>query len=117
MMRHAMDELAIACRIVAHVAKAANGRKVHRITLEIGKLSGVKPDAIAFCFPEIARGTTAAVAQLDIRQIAGRGYCESCGSEFPLEDNSAPCPCGSTRTHTVAGKEVTLKSIELEEKL
>ena len=35
--------------------KAAKGRKVHRITLEIDKLSGVLPDAIAFCFPDRGR--------------------------------------------------------------
>ncbi|HZK89329.1 MAG TPA: hydrogenase maturation nickel metallochaperone HypA [Stellaceae bacterium] len=110
-----MNELAIACSIVEHVAEAARGRRVHRITLEIGKLSGVAPDAIAFCFPEIARGTAAATARLDIRQIAGRGYCESCERESPLADSSAVCPCGSMRFHTVAGEELTLKSIDLEE--
>jgi hydrogenase nickel incorporation protein HypA/HybF len=115
MMRWATNELAIACRIVTHVAEAAKGRKVHRITLEIGELSGVLPDAIAFCFPEIARGTPAASARLDIRQIAGRAYCENCEREFPLADGLATCCCGSQRCHTIAGEELTLKSIELEE--
>jgi hydrogenase nickel incorporation protein HypA/HybF len=114
-MRRPMNELAIACSIVEHVAEAARGRKVHRITLEIGELSGVLPDAIAFCFPEIARGTTAATARLDIRQITGLAYCESCESEFPLKDRTAICPCGSIRFHMVAGEELTLKSIDLEE--
>jgi hydrogenase nickel incorporation protein HypA/HybF len=110
-----MHEQALARRIVSHVAEAARGRKVHRIILEIGELSGVVPDAVVCCFPEIARGTSAAAARLDIRRIAGRGYCEGCGSEFPLTDAAARCPCGSTRTHAVAGQELTLKSIVVED--
>jgi hydrogenase nickel incorporation protein HypA/HybF len=107
-------ELAIACNVVELVAEAAAGRKVHRITLEIGKLSGVIPDAIAFCFPEVARGTPAETARLDIRQIDGRAYCESCESEFSIADMSGLCPCGSIRFRPIAGEELNLKSIDLE---
>lgn len=108
-------ELAIARSVVEHVARAARGRTVRRITLEIGDLSGVVPETVSSCFPEIARGTAAAAAQLDIRRIAGRGYCERCEREFPLTDLSAACPCGSARTHTVAGQELILKSIDIED--
>jgi hydrogenase nickel incorporation protein HypA/HybF len=109
-----MHELAIARSVVKHVAEAASGRRVHKITIEIGKLSGIAPDAVAFCFPEVARGTSAERARLDIREIGGRAYCETCESEFPLPDMSAVCPCGSVRFHPIAGKELNLKSIELE---
>jgi hydrogenase nickel incorporation protein HypA/HybF len=109
-----MKELAIARSIVEHVAEAARGQRVHRITLEIGKLSGVVPDAIALCFPEVARGTLAETARLDIREIGGRAYCETCESEFPIPNLLAICPCGSLRFRPVAGEELTLKSIELE---
>jgi hydrogenase nickel incorporation protein HypA/HybF len=109
-----MNELAIARSVVEHVAEAASGRRVHKITIEIGKLSGIAPDAVAFCFPEVARGTPAETARLDIREIGGRAYCETCGSEFPLPDMSAVCPCGSIRFRPIAGEELNLKSIEME---
>ncbi|MBV8776310.1 MAG: hydrogenase maturation nickel metallochaperone HypA [Alphaproteobacteria bacterium] len=109
-----MHELAVTCSIVRHVVRAARGRTVRAITLEIGQLCGVRPEGVAFCFPEIARGTSAAAARLDIRRIAGRGYCESCHSEVPIAERTAPCPCGSSRVHTVAGEELTLKSIAFE---
>ena len=54
-----MHELSIASNIVEFVAQAAAGRRVRRVTLEIGRLSGVSPDALAFCFPGVARGTDA----------------------------------------------------------
>jgi hydrogenase nickel incorporation protein HypA/HybF len=110
-----MHELAITFGIVELVAEAARGRKVQRVTLEIGKLSGVVPAAIAFCFPEVARGTTAEAAFLDISEVEGRARCEACGNEFSMADLLAVCQCGSTRCRPVAGEELNLKSIELEE--
>ena len=66
-----MHELGISRNIVAIVGEAANGRRVRRITLEIGKLSGVMPHAIEFCFDLAAEDTKAAGAILDIRETAG----------------------------------------------
>ena len=110
-----MHELAITCNIVDLVSKAARGRKVHRVTLEIGRLSGVLPEAIAFCFPEVARGTPAEAAVLEINQVEGRFHCADCECEFPAADLLAVCPCGSTRCQPIAGEELHLNSIELEE--
>ncbi|HEX3881061.1 MAG TPA: hydrogenase maturation nickel metallochaperone HypA [Stellaceae bacterium] len=110
-----MHELAITSSIVELVAEAACGRRVRRVLLEVGKLSGVVAEAIAFCFPEIARGTAAEAARLDIREIEGRARCETCDGEFPLVDLLATCPCGSVRYRPIAGQELNLKSIELEE--
>jgi hydrogenase nickel incorporation protein HypA/HybF len=110
-----MHEFAITCNIVELVTEVANGRKIQRITLEIGRLSGVVPESIAFCFPEVARDTPAETARLDIREIDGRACCEVCMTEFPAADLLAICPCGSTRCHPIAGEELNLRSIELEE--
>ena len=110
-----MHELAITRNIVDLATEAARGRKVHRISLEIGKLSGVVSDAVAFCFPEVARGTLAEAAYLDIREVDGRARCETCQREFPMADLLAICPCGSTRYRQIAGDELNLRSIELEE--
>ena len=66
-----MHELGISRNIVAIVADAARGRRVRRITLEIGALSGVVPEAIEFAFDLAAEGTPAAGAVLDIRRLAG----------------------------------------------
>jgi len=39
------------------VEEAAKGRRVRRVTLDVGQLSGVMPDAILFCFDIVAKGT------------------------------------------------------------
>ena len=66
-----MHELALTHEIVDIVCKAANDRRVHKVTLEIGRLSCVMPEAIEFCFDVVARGTLAEGARLEIRQPDG----------------------------------------------
>lgn len=110
-----MHELAITRNIVAIVGDAAQGRRVSRVTLEIGKLSGVMADAVAFCFDVVAAGTPLAGVALDIRQIDGRALCRECGSEFGAATLFAPCPCGSRSWERLAGEELNIKAMELEE--
>ncbi|HXO01024.1 MAG TPA: hydrogenase maturation nickel metallochaperone HypA [Stellaceae bacterium] len=110
-----MHELAITRNIVAIVGDAAQGRRVTRVTLEIGKLSGVMADAVAFCFDVVAAETPLAGARLDIRQIDGLARCRDCGEEFGAATLFAPCRCGSRSCERVAGEELNIKAIEVEE--
>lgn len=112
-----MHELAITCSIVELVAETANGRKVHRVTVEVGQLSGVMSDSIAFWFPEVARGTEVEKANLEICEIAAFARCEACSAEFPTPSMLTACPCGSFRFKRLRGEELNIKSIELEEVL
>jgi hydrogenase nickel incorporation protein HypA/HybF len=110
-----MHELSITRNIVAIVGEAAGGRRVSRVTIEIGKLSGVMADAIAFCFGIVAEGTALAGAALDIRLLDGRARCQDCATEFATETIFAPCPCGSRRVVRLQGEELNIKAMELEE--
>ena len=110
-----MHELGIARNIVAIVGDAAKGRRVRRVTLDIGKLSGVMSDAIMFCFETIAQGTALEGATLEIRQIEGRARCNTCGTEFAAETLFTPCACGSRQFERLQGEELNIKSMELEE--
>jgi hydrogenase nickel incorporation protein HypA/HybF len=112
-----MHELAITCNIVELAAQAAHGRKVHRVTIEVGKLSGVLPDAIAFCFPEVAKGTALEAASLDIREIEAVARCEACGAEFATPSMLTTCACGSLQFARLRGEELNIKSIEVDEGL
>jgi len=111
-----MHELAITRNIVAIAADAAAGRRVTRVTVEIGKLSGVMAEAVAFCFDIVAADTSLAGATLEIRQIEGRARCRDCGNDFATATLFTPCPCGSRNCDGVAGQELNIKAIELEEK-
>jgi hydrogenase nickel incorporation protein HypA/HybF len=110
-----VHELGITQNIVAIVGEAAKGRRVTKVTLEVGKLSGVMSDAIAFCFEAVAAGTALEGATLEIREVEGRARCEACGCEFEAESLFTPCPCGSYRSSRLRGEELLVKSIEMAE--
>jgi hydrogenase nickel incorporation protein HypA/HybF len=109
-----MHELALTRNIVAIVSEAAGSHRVRRVTLEVGRLAGVTPDAIAFCFDVVAKGTALDGAHLDIRLIDGRARCEDCGVQFAAQTIFARCPCGSHRVVRLAGDELTVTTMELE---
>ncbi len=110
-----MHELGIARNVVAIASEAAGGRRIRRVTLEIGKLSGVMADAIRFCFDTVAQGTPLEGAGLDIREIEGQAHCRACGSTFATPTLMTACDCGSRECERIAGTELNVKSIELEE--
>jgi hydrogenase nickel incorporation protein HypA/HybF len=110
-----MHELGITRNIVAIVSEAAKGLRVRRVTLEVGELSGVMSEAIAFCFDVVTAGTALEGAKLEIQEIEGRARCESCGAEFATATPFALCPCGSHRLTRLRGEELNVKSIELME--
>lgn len=110
-----MHELAITHNIVAIVGDAAHGRPVLCVTLEVGKLSGVMSDAIAFCFDVVCQGTPLQGARLEIREIEGRARCLQCSAEFAMETLFTPCACGSRRLQLLQGEELKIRTMELAE--
>ena len=87
---------------------------MRQVTVEIGKLSGVMADAVAFCFDVAAQGTALEGAKLTILEIDGRGRCSDCGAEFAMPTLFTPCPCGSRKSMRLRGEELTIKTMELE---
>ena len=109
-----MHELGITRNIVAIVAEHACGRRVTRVALDVGRLSGVMSEAIRFSFDIVAQGTCIEGAQLDIRDIDGRGRCRACQAEFVTPALFTPCTCGSRDVERVAGEELKVREFEFE---
>lgn len=110
-----MHELSITENIVAIAQEAAQGRPVKKVTLEIGELTAVMPEAIRFCFDVCSQGTLLAGSELEIREIPGRGACRHCGANFPLEQPYGVCDrCDSYELDIIQGKELSIKEMEVE---
>ena len=109
-----MHEMGITQSIVAIVAEQAAGRKVTRVTLEIGKLAAIMPDAIRFCFDVVAKGSALDGAVLDIIEVPGRARCLDCGGDLVLTEIFERCSCGSRRLERISGEELNIKSMEME---
>ncbi|WP_433406266.1 hydrogenase maturation nickel metallochaperone HypA [Streptomyces sp. CA-146814] len=82
----AVHELSIATAVVDQVESALRERGAQRVpvrslTLRVGELSGVVPEALDFSFGVAAEGTSLADARLLIETVEGRARCESCGRD------------------------------------
>lgn len=108
-----MHELGITQSIIEICAKHAEGAKVLRVTLEIGRLTAVMPDAIRFCFDVCTEGTALGGAALDIVDVAGRGRCRSCQREIEMNDFLVSCDCGSIDIECIAGEALRIKEMEV----
>ena len=108
-----MHELGITRNIVAIVGEKAGDSKVKRISLDIGKLSAIMPDAVRFCFDVCAKDTALEGAVLEINEIPGLGRCNECGNEIDLEQVYGQCTCGCRHIHCIAGEELMIKEMEV----
>ncbi|MEI6756683.1 MAG: hydrogenase maturation nickel metallochaperone HypA [Chlorobium sp.] len=114
-----MHEMSIALSIVEAVATKAQEEGAGRISgidLVIGKLAGIEPESLKFCFSAAAKGTLAEGAVLAIDEPEGVGECGECGKRFPVSFYYAECPdCRSLRVTIVSGEEFLIQSMTIEE--
>jgi len=97
-----MHELALTQTIVEMVAAHAQGRTVKRVTLEVGKLTCVMPDALRFCFDLVAAGTSLDGACLDICEIEvdrsdSKGFVMLTFDTTPNYTDTTPFPSTPTK--------------------
>ena len=112
-----MHEMALAesvVQIVEAQLASAGARKALSVGVEIGSLSHVEPQALAFCFDAVTAGGPAAGAKLEIERIPGRGHCFDCGVEVAVPALGSPCPlCGGYRLEITGGQELRVKDMEV----
>lgn len=113
-----MHEMSL-CQSIAELIEAAAGRerfqRVRTVTLEIGRLAAVEPDALEFCFDAAMRGGCAEGARLEIVATDGRAWCHGCSHEIRISRPIDPCPrCGSGQVQVTGGTEMRIKELEVE---
>ena len=108
-----MHELSIAESVVDAVLERTADRHVSTIRLQVGRLSGVVPDALTFCFELATAGTPLEGAELEIEEPTGRAHCRGCGCGFTLRDLILLCDCGSADVEVTSGRELQVMSVEL----
>jgi hydrogenase nickel incorporation protein HypA/HybF len=111
---HEMSLMESVMEIVCDTARKNGARAVKVVRLDVGLLSHVNPDALAFCYDAIRRGTIAEEAILEINQIAGEGWCLDCEKTVALTERFGACPdCGNHRVQMTAGDELKIKDMEV----
>lgn len=110
-----MHELAIVTGVVEICEQHADGRRLLAVTLAIGALSGVVPDALEFCFEAVTKGTLLEGARLEIERVPATGFCDACGEVSSIEGFIDPCPrCGGFPLEIRSGEEMRVKDLEVE---
>jgi hydrogenase nickel incorporation protein HypA/HybF len=114
-----MHELSIASSVLEAVAKEAQKRpnsKIVKVGLRIGELAAVDRDALSFGWEVLTKDTEWQGLELAMESIARRQRCTACEHEFAAPDFMTACPkCGDQMTMTIAGDELDIAYLEVEE--
>lgn len=128
-----MHELSIACEIFEQVmstAEAHGATEVKHVTLQMGRLSHTNPEQLSFCFKVLAEGSIAEKADFLVEMMPLSIECE-CGymgevDEKQIQESSElksellayvaamECPVCGKPAHITGGRELIIKSIEIE---
>jgi hydrogenase nickel incorporation protein HypA/HybF len=114
-----MHELSVCQSLLGQIETVAlenRATAVHRVTLQIGPLSGVEPQLLQQAFPIAMAGSIAESAVLDIERLPIRLECRQCGAESEAASaNKLVCgQCGHWQTRLLSGDEMLLASLELD---
>jgi len=96
-------------------AEQAEAKKVGKINLVIGEMTGIVEECVRFYFGFVSEGTPAEGAELHIKKVASEARCRGCGKNFEIDEFDWTCPhCESKEVEITAGKELFVESIEVE---
>ena len=112
-----MHELSIArsmIDIALESVKTKNVIKINRIVVVVGKLSGIVPESMKFCFDIIKSGTITENANLIIEEVPAIGYCRNCDVDINVGQYDYFCSTCSNRLEVRGGNELYLKELEAE---
>lgn len=114
-----MHELSIVDGVLnaaIQTARASGASRIVSVTLRIGDMREVVPEALDFAWESLREDDPLTVdTELITQEVHPRSVCAQCGEEFDHDRFHCRCPkCGSGQTLTVRGRELDIVSIEIE---
>jgi hydrogenase nickel incorporation protein HypA/HybF len=110
-----MHELSLSRAIVDTAVRHAGGRRVTGVSLRVGALRQVVPPALDFAFGVVAAGTACEGARLEQELVPARLRCDACAAEWEIAEPAFRCPTCGAAARVVAGEELEVESINVEE--
>lgn len=96
-------------------AQQAHALRIRKITLSIGDMTECIDDALQFSFEILSENTLAQGATLVLNKVSPRSVCLDCHKEFDHDRFHRQCPyCQSYSTDLIAGRELSIDSIEVD---
>jgi hydrogenase nickel incorporation protein HypA/HybF len=114
-----MHELGIAESALSAALKEmekAGAKQILSVTLRIGDLAAVDPEAMRFAFEAVTQNTAAEGASLEIKCVEGAAWCAICSEVFTTSSAAfCKCPrCGNYSGDLRAGREIELARLEMD---
>jgi hydrogenase nickel incorporation protein HypA/HybF len=114
-----MHEVGIAASVLdavrAEMAQRSGGRAL-AVGLRIGELSAVDPESLRFGFDALVKDSDLEPLRLEVEYVARVQECLDCQASFAADRYTLQCPdCGSLRGTCIAGDELDIAWIEVEE--
>ncbi len=114
-----MHELSLAMSILEIVEQEIGQRcggtprgRVPALTVRVGSLSGVEPEALSFAWEVAREQGSFPEAELVIERVAAKAACNQCGAPFLLEEGNGACAvCGPVAFHIVEGQGIEVTRI------
>jgi len=113
-----MHEVSIAqglLDIVVENCKKQGYTGIESIKVKVGKASGIVPEALLFAFESMKADTIAEKASLIIDEIPVSGFCNSCNSNFTVNEAYVICcpNCNSFSIRVDTGRELNVDEMEV----
>ncbi len=101
--------------IVLQHAEKAKAKKVTKINLVIGEMTGVVGESVQFYLDLLAKNTVAEGAKVSITMMPPKAQCRNCNHIFELKEFDWSCPdCKGDSVEVISGKELFVESIEVD---
>jgi hydrogenase nickel incorporation protein HypA/HybF len=96
-------------------AQEAGAKKITRVNLVLGELSGVVGECAQMYFEVLGQKTIAEGAVLAFETKPTALKCRKCAREFLPADHNWACPdCRESNVEIISGRECYMESIEVE---
>ncbi|OGO39472.1 MAG: hypothetical protein A2147_07655 [Chloroflexi bacterium RBG_16_57_8] len=113
-----MHELTITRGIISIVlqkAQEVEARRVTKVDLQLGRLTGCVPECIELQFRIMSRNTAAAGAHLVFHQPPARLHCRKCDRDYTSDSLDLICPeCHTLEMDILSGSELYVESMDVE---
>ncbi|GAB4259398.1 MAG: hydrogenase maturation nickel metallochaperone HypA [Thermoleophilia bacterium] len=114
-----MHEMSLAISVVEEVERVLAGfgprARAVTVTLQVGGLRAVVPEAMEFCFEAASQGTRVQGARLAIERVPIVVRCDRCRCQWTVEAVAFLCPTCEGPVRVLTGKELLLRSIEIDD--
>ena len=113
-----MHELSLCRSIYDIVDRAAEGRPVQTVHVQLGQLRQVIPETLSWCWTMVTESSSLAGSVLEINHVPVVLDCRDCGARTTVEEDLLlSCgTCGSGHIVLVSGEEFMVTSLDLTER-